>query len=60
VESSPSLKEDFFKNVLNASINQAYLVKGHYYEDLSTKADNFNKSFTKNFQLLIPFEDKAL
>jgi predicted DNA-binding transcriptional regulator YafY len=37
----PSLKEDFLKNVLDATINQAYLIKGHNYEDISSDTETF-------------------
>jgi predicted DNA-binding transcriptional regulator YafY len=38
----PSLQEDFLKNILDTTVNQAYLVKGHNYEDLSDKTEMFN------------------
>ena len=37
----PSLQEDFLKNILDTTINQAYLVKGHNYEDLSDRTKEF-------------------
>ncbi|MBS4068651.1 WYL domain-containing protein [Sulfurimonas sp. RIFOXYB12_FULL_35_9] len=37
----PSLKEDFLKNILDATINQAYLIKGHNYEDISGDTETF-------------------
>ena len=37
----PSLQESFLKNILDSTVNQAYLVKGHNYEDLSDKTDEF-------------------
>ena len=37
----PSLQEDFLKNILDNTVSQAYLVKGHNYEDLSDRADDF-------------------
>ena len=37
----PTLQEGFIKNTLDATISQAYLVKGHNYEDLSDKSDTF-------------------
>ena len=37
----PSLQEDFLKNILDTTINQAYLVKGHNYEDLSDRTNDF-------------------
>ncbi len=37
----PSLQEDFLKTILDNTVSQAYLVKGHNYEDLSDRADDF-------------------
>ncbi len=37
----PSLQENFLKNILDTTINQAYLVRGHNYENLSDKTDDF-------------------
>jgi predicted DNA-binding transcriptional regulator YafY len=37
----PSLQEDFLKNILDNTVSQAYLVKGHNYEDLSERVDEF-------------------
>ena len=37
----PSLGEDFLKKMLDNTINQAYIIKGHNYEDLSDKAEEF-------------------
>ena len=37
----PTLQDDFLKNILDNTINQAYMVKGHNYEDLSNKTDTF-------------------
>ncbi len=39
----PTLQEDFLKNILDSTISQAYMVKGHNYEDLSDKTDLFAK-----------------
>ncbi|MCK5293880.1 MAG: WYL domain-containing protein, partial [Arcobacteraceae bacterium] len=36
-----TLQDDFLKNILDNTINQAYMVKGHNYEDLSNKTDTF-------------------
>jgi len=37
----PSLQEDFLKNILDDTISNAYLIKGHNYEDLSDKTKEF-------------------
>lgn len=37
----PSLQEDFLKNILDSTVSQAYMVKGHNYEDLSDKTEAF-------------------
>jgi predicted DNA-binding transcriptional regulator YafY len=37
----PSLQENFLKNILDTTVNQAYMVKGHNYEDLSNKTEEF-------------------
>ncbi len=42
----PSLQEDFLKNILDDTISKAYLVKGHNYEDLSDKTEEFELTET--------------
>ncbi len=37
----PSLSEDFLISILDDRISKAYLIKGHNYEDISDKQDNF-------------------
>ena len=37
----PSLQEDFLKNILDDTISKAYIIKGHNYEDVSDKTDEF-------------------
>lgn len=37
----PSLQENFIKDILDHKVSQAYLVKGHNYEDLSSKTEAF-------------------
>lgn len=37
----PSLQEDFLKNILDDIISKAYIIKGHNYEDVSDKTDEF-------------------
>ncbi len=37
----PTLEEDFLKNILDDTISKVYLIKGHNYEDLSDKTEQF-------------------
>ncbi len=37
----PSLQENFLKNILDTTVNQAYMVRGHNYEDLSENTEDF-------------------
>ena len=37
----PSLQEGFLKEMLDHTVNQAYLIKGHNYEDISNKTADF-------------------
>lgn len=37
----PSLQEDFLKNILDSTVSQAYMIKGHNYEDLSDNTETF-------------------
>ena len=37
----PSIGESFLKNILDQTVNKAYLIKGHNYEDLSDKTEEF-------------------
>jgi len=37
----PTLKEGFLKDILDDTISKAYLIKGHNYEDISTKSNEF-------------------
>ena len=39
----PNLDDRFLRELFDSRINQAYLVKGHQYEDLSNKTDEFKK-----------------
>lgn len=48
----PSLQENFLKNVLDHTISQAYLVKGHNYEDLSDRTNEFKIMETAIIELL--------
>ena len=58
----PSLQEDFLKNILDQTISQAYLIKGHNYEDLSDKTDEFvlvENSIINHTQVEFSYKDKA-
>jgi predicted DNA-binding transcriptional regulator YafY len=37
----PSLQENFLKNILDNTVSQAYMIRGHNYEDLSDKTEEF-------------------
>ncbi|MDQ7060405.1 MAG: WYL domain-containing protein [Sulfurimonas sp.] len=37
----PSLQENFIKDILDATVSKAYLIKGHNYEDMSDKTSEF-------------------
>ena len=37
----PTLQESFIKDILDATISKAYLIKGHNYEDMSSKTKEF-------------------
>jgi predicted DNA-binding transcriptional regulator YafY len=39
----PKLKDDFLRELFDSRISQAYLVKGHHYEDLSKKSNEFSQ-----------------
>jgi len=39
----PNLDDPFLRELFDSRINQAYLVKGHHYEDLSDKTDEFKQ-----------------
>ena len=39
----PTLKDDFLRELFDSRISQAYLVKGHHYEDLSRKSHEFKQ-----------------
>lgn len=57
----PSLQENFLKDILDNKINQAYLIKGHNYEDLSHKTDDFKlvqNAITNNVRLEFIYKDK--
>ena len=37
----PSLQENFLKDILDTTVSKAYLIKGHNYEDMSDKSEEF-------------------
>ncbi|MCF7988371.1 MAG: WYL domain-containing protein [Methylovulum sp.] len=39
----PTLKNEFLRELFDSRISQAYLVKGHHYEDLSRKSHEFKQ-----------------
>ena len=57
----PSLQEDFLKDILDSTISKAYVVKGHSYEDLSDKTDEFKlveSAILKHQQIKFKYKDK--
>ena len=57
----PSLQEDFLKNILDTTINQAYIVKGHNYEDISDKTEAFTHielAIVNHFLIEFDYKDK--
>ena len=55
----PKLKDDFLRELFDSRISQAYLVKGHHYEDLSKKSHEFKQLEQAILQhRLIQFEYK--
>jgi len=55
----PSLQENFLKNILDTTVNQAYMVKGHNYEELSDKTEEFmHLEIAIVTNLLVEFEYK--
>ena len=37
----PTLQENFIKDILDSTVSKAYLIKGHNYEDMSSKTKEF-------------------
>ena len=57
----PSLQEDFLKNILDSTISQAYMIKGHNYEDLSDKTEEFmhmELAIVTHFLVEFDYKDK--
>ncbi|MDX9743989.1 MAG: WYL domain-containing protein [Arcobacteraceae bacterium] len=58
----PTLNNDFLKNVLDSKVNQVYLIKGHNYENLTSKIDEFElleSSILNTKQVTLTYNDKA-
>lgn len=58
----PSLQEDFLKNILDNTISQAYMIKGHNYEDLSDKTKEFTlieDAIVQNKIIEFVYKDKS-
>jgi len=57
----PSLQEDFLKNILDNTVSQAYMVRGHNYEDLSKNTNEFKlleDAIINNFVVEFIYKDK--
>lgn len=58
----PSLEDDFLKKILDDNINQVYMIKGHNYEDLSTKSEIFSElesSILKHTEVEFIYKEKS-
>ena len=58
----PTLQEDFLKSMLDDTISKAYLIKGHNYEDLSDKTEEFKiveKAILSLSKLEITYSEKV-
>jgi predicted DNA-binding transcriptional regulator YafY len=58
----PSLHSDFLKNMLDNTINQAYLIKGHNYENIRSKTDEFEllgRAITTTREVTLLYNDKV-
>lgn len=57
----PSLQEGFLKEMLDHTVNQAYLIKGHNYEDISKKTTDFKlvqNAILNNQQVAFVYKEK--
>jgi predicted DNA-binding transcriptional regulator YafY len=58
----PSLQEDFLKNILDDTIAKAYIIKGHNYEDVSDKTNEFKlveESILSTSFIIFTYNDKS-
>lgn len=58
----PSLQEEFLKNILDDTISKAYVIKGHNYEDISDKTNEFKlieEAILSNTQISFTYNDKS-
>ena len=58
----PVLKDDFLRELFDARITQAYLVKGHHYEDLASKNHEFKlleQAILKHCWIQFSYKDKT-
>lgn len=57
----PSLSNEFITDILNAKLNQAYLIKNQGFEDISHKKvwfENLSAAIIKNSPVLFTYKDK--
>jgi len=57
----PSLKEDFLKSILDDTVSKAYLIKGHNYEDIKGRENDFKlleKSILELKRISFIYKDK--
>lgn len=61
-EMFPVLKDDFLRELFDARISQAYLIKGHHYEDLSQKTEQFKQlehAIVQHHFIQFSYKDKS-
>ncbi|MEA2050414.1 MAG: WYL domain-containing protein [Campylobacterota bacterium] len=57
----PSMQEGFLKNILDNTVSQAYMIKGHNYEDMSDKTEEFElieNSIVNSQQIKFDYKEK--
>ncbi len=57
----PNMQDNFITDMLSSKINQAYLIKGHNYEDLSSKTKEFKileSAILETYQVNFTYKDK--
>ena len=57
----PNMQDSFITDILSKKVNQAYLIKGHNYEDLSGKTDDFKiveSSILNTTKITFNYKDK--
>ncbi|MDP2903373.1 MAG: WYL domain-containing protein [Methylovulum sp.] len=58
----PTLRDEFLRELFDSRISQAYLVKGHHYEDLSSKSHEFKQleqAILQHRRIQFAYKDKT-